>query len=60
MRAEIDFVDPVRGYVRVWASEKFMRSFLLEWCDRISVADNSLDLTLNDGTRYLLIEDEAS
>src|SRR5713226_6175461 len=55
MRAEIDFVAPERGYVRIWVSDKFMRSFSLDECSNITVGEDSVDLTFLNGERYLVV-----
>jgi hypothetical protein len=55
MRAEIDFVAVDRKWVRIWVSDKFMRSFSLDDCSEITVENDCVDLTLSDGERYLLV-----
>jgi hypothetical protein len=55
IRAEIAFVDRDRGYVRIWASDKFMRSFSISECE-IGVSESGVDMICR-GERYLLVEE---
>jgi len=56
MRADIEFVDAGRKYVRIWASDKFMRSFSMDGCE-FSVSAKSLSITRPSGERHLLVEE---
>ena len=55
--AEIDLFDEERNKVRIWVSNSFMRTFSLDSCSKISVSEFALDITRDDGTRYILIEE---
>jgi len=57
LRAEIDFVEAERRYVRIWHSEKFMRSFSLDGCE-VTVTDKSVNIVRPSGERYLLAEEK--
>jgi hypothetical protein len=49
--------DPARSVFRIWASDNFERTFLLTSCSEVSVSDDSVELTLASGERYLLVEE---
>jgi hypothetical protein len=55
--AQIDLFDEERNRVRIWVSNSFMRTFSLDSCSKISVCENGLDITKDNGTRYILTEE---